>query len=565
MYFNTTFLKKNSNSILVLSILFFLTTIFFGVDFTDSFYHLSYAKSHYGDKINFFVVLSVYLVKFFSLFTSNYVIVYRFIGIMIIISTFITPLFVLKKEDNDLKKLLAAFLLVIYSPFVFNILGYDTFSAFFIVLTYTIFYKFYFTIGCDKRLVYVLSVLTAFSILCRFPNILIILVLLFGIYLKQDLSFKTKINYIFQYLLLVGLTLVLFYYFNYGNIESLFESQAINKSHNLSKLLYNYINDFIIIILYVIIISLILFLLRIRHQFPDQKTQVIFSIIVLSISYFLAKEFILFEAYSKDLALFYTAFCLVMTLISSVDLLFKENNMELLDRKKHYGQTLNRIRRTSSKINVFLFSNEFAFFLVTASFFFINAIGSNTGLFKSSHGLPILILIFFTLNEKNKKLIFIFLILLLPLSMFEHLKTYEDGLMYKTTSEVPVSKLNFIYTTPKRSNTINKVLKMTDSLKVKGYKIGYYGTRRHIFEYHTNEYLFDNASFKQTVNDSIKDMNTLISADKMAVFIVENYPSKYSKIKENSIFIKQLKSLKFNVMKKGKLIIALRNAAVLKN
>jgi hypothetical protein len=282
-------------------------------------------------------------------------------------------------------------------------------------------------------------------------------------------------------------------------------------------------------------------------------------------SYFLAKEFILFEAYSKDLALFYTAFCLVMTLMSSLDLFFKKNNMELLERKKHYGQTLNRMRRKDSKTNKFLFSNEFAFFLVTASFFFINAIGSNTGLFKSSHGLPVLILIFFTLNKKNKEVIFLFLILLLPLSIVEHLKTYEDELMYNTTSEIPTTELNFIYSTPKRSNTIKRVLEMSDSLKVKGYKIGYYGRGRHIFEYHKNEYLFKNAGFKQTVNDSVTDLRVLINANKLAIFILEDYPSKNNTIKGNSIFIKQLKSIGFEVKKKDELIIALKNTTVLNN
>lgn len=163
------------------------------------------------------------------------------------------------------------------------------------------------------------------------------------------------------------------------------------------------------------------------------------------------------------------------------------------------------------------------------------------------------------MSKRNQKTIFFVLILFLPLSILESIQTYEDDRIYNTTSELPLKGLNHIYSTPERSNTIKKVLYLSDSLKNNGYTIGYYGGARHIFEFYTNDYLLKNSGFRQSTNDSIRFKENFKDIDKMAIFLLFGYPSDEVKIDRNTVLLKQLDELNFSISRKENLILAIKD------
>lgn len=382
------FIKRNSVVILLLSLLYFVSSIFFGVDFSDSFYHLSNAKSQSGLQINFFKLLSVYVMKFFLWLAPDHVVLFRAFNILIVICGFLMPLLLFKKYDKNTKRLLVALLLVLYSPFVSNIFGYDTISAFLVLLTYSVFFKFYFSSN-NKYLIFILGIVSALAILSRFPNILIVMTLSLGIYFKENKNVQRRIVDVFKFLTTICIVLFICYIANYGNFQNLFDSQTISESHSISHLLDNYISHFLYILFYGFFIALVLLALHSRNFFKNQLHFFIFIILIIGISYALAVDNIIFSSYNKSLTLFYTALSMLIIVLAFFDTLPIKQKI-CITSSKALRETFNQVMVKTPEI----FRN-LIFFLVTASFFFINASGSDTGLMKSVKSLPILILMFF--------------------------------------------------------------------------------------------------------------------------------------------------------------------------
>lgn len=547
-------INKFSWLFLVCSIAFMISKIFFGLDFTDSFYHLNYAATHSGREISFFTPLSVYLIKLVSYFASDMIIVYRIINVLITLSLFMIPFSLIKVENKPKKVFITGLLILLYSPFVTNIFGWDTFSAFFLLLTYVAFYKYMLT-NANRKWLYILGVLSGLSILSRIPNVLAVFIVIPAIYFKYNQAKRSRILDVLLYVIVTVVTITIFYFFNYKGSEPMSGiAVAGSSSHSLDLLFQKYYKDLLNIVLYIVLLSVFIFSVKkFQRQFLKHKKYLLLGLLSLIVVYAVGLKFLLISPLSRNLALLYVALLIIII-------------VTIFSEEHHIYQKLKPISAEKFKIkirnlNIFpkSLSNQSLILMTTIPFMFIGAMGSNTGLVKIVYSLPFLIFLFFLLSKKKQKLFFKVLVFLLPFSILESFVPYQDSvLIHKAYTKLPYSNLKYILTTHERSKTLQKVINMTDSLENKGFYVGYFGAAKQIFEYQTKNYLNENAPFDQNLSDTIVNIDKLKNSDKAAIFILDAYPSENSEKDMNTNLMKQLGRLKFKFIKKDELTIALK-------
>lgn len=499
-FFNTI---KNSIYLYVIlfifSIVYYFGYAFFGLDFTDTFFHLNNANLP-NSEINFLTVLSSLIIKFLLNFVTENLLFLRFInGIIKVL-----PLFIyLYYFKIPLRSFLVwtFIILLILTPNNTFVLGYDSLSIFTFTLVLLILIKN--LPNFSYLIILLLSLLSSCSILIRLPNILLVGILFLWILFSdgnKNLFSVKKIQKAFLYLIGTVFFSLLFYYCFYGNVATLLNSNNLGVKnsghHGVLNLLYYYIRDFRKIFFFSVEIS---FLLWIYSKITINRSNKIWYLwipIILFHFIFLFK-YVFNTPYSFSFSLYVTAVMIVFVV---------------------HNLFFNNIQQLKTKVIII------TFFL----FLFLEPFGSNTGLLKAA---PLLIIFpfIYQLSQLATKYIYILLfITILPLAILEKSNSiYEDSDLIKLRYTTKVKYIKGINTTLTRARFVNSIDTEYQKLIDDNYAVFFYGNTSQIFKYNYPRFDLHIKDFYQPIDLSYWNQisKEIKKYNKSAIFIVNDYPS----------------------------------------
>ena len=240
--------QSNTFSIvlLIFSLLYSFSGIFFGLDFTDSFYHLNQALYPVSDTYLFPFFLSSLIIKKIIQLVGQEVIYLRLVNWILLTSSIFLPFLFLKVNRRKSEILFySSIIIILFTPLNANILGYDTLSIVILSLlfSFTVLYikveKFY--------LIFFLSFFCAAAVLIRLPNALAIPVIFFillrweGVR-KEEWAFKSTTIPI-AFVFFTSLFCFLGYALYYNRWERFVAANPISQSHDPFLLFSNYFRD----------------------------------------------------------------------------------------------------------------------------------------------------------------------------------------------------------------------------------------------------------------------------------------------------------------------------------
>ncbi len=483
------------NVFLVLSVLYFFSSIFYGLDFTDSFYHLNQALYPANDiYLNTFFLSSV-IIKGIIGFVGPEVIYLRFLNSLMLFFSVLIPFFLIKIEKPREEVLFyIVYGLFLFSPFNVNILGYDSISIFILSLIFSLS-----VLYLQKANLYVLLLLSfigSLAVLIRLPNIIVvpIVLLVIGISGKiQKGHFSWKPAALF-----LGLTLLLVFFgfsMYYSQIDELLGASANSSSHDLNILFYNYFLHGLKILSFITLISGGYFVFKKSGgEVPKLVKYVVtglFFIILIGV-------FVIRSKYSQNYSLFLTAFALSIIIV------------HIIRNRKNWLSIQNLV--------LYLY----------VLFLFINPFGSNTGLLKAVSLFLLLPFVLSFTNLKPEKYWLLILIVLVPFSFIEKLSgTYEDNSIPVLNTTLTIPALHPVKTTKTRAAFLEKIDSEISELKKNNVEVYFYGDKSHIFHYLYPETAMNINSFFQPVEELMyysQIEQKLQDHDRAAIFIIDSYP-----------------------------------------
>ncbi|NJY63023.1 hypothetical protein HC174_09655 [Salinimicrobium sp. CDJ15-81-2] len=514
---------------LFLAISFFFAAIFFGLDFTDSFYHLNQALHPAGDKHLYPFMGSSLMIKGLIELLGPEIIVLRFTNSLLLLISFLFPFLIFKPQLSRNKILIyLACGLILFLPFNVNILGYDTLSILFLSIIFTMaidhiknpkFFKLLF-----------LSVLCSAAVLIRLPNVLVLPIIFFWFLIFRK-TFPKTFLYRWQaviFLLLSLLGVAVGYASYYRSWNSLVSASANADSHFIVELLKNYFRDGIQLFFFLSFIFIIYYLfLRVRERISKVLTYSFFTVILL----IFMRYYVLPTKYLFNYSLF--IFAIVLAFIG----------IQLFYRKK----------QSALQLQIYVL-----YFL----FLFINLFGSNTGLLKGYSLFVLFPFVFSIGNPAGKNYWAILLLVLIPFAFVNKFYgIYEDKNLL-LLNEKPRHELLFpIRTHQLRSQYLNEIDAEVTELRKKNIKVYFYGDKSHIFHYLYPEKSLGIASFFQPVDNlkftsHVQEALSLYEGEDIAIFVVDSYPNPDTEV--SSKFEKMLLKLNFKKIESlpGKLYVS---------
>ncbi len=493
-----------------LSIIYFFSGIFFGLDFTDTFFHLNLAQIPPDGIMLFPILLSSLIIKGLIEFFGPHLIYLRFINGSLYVIALLIPFFFIKTRSSTIKKVFyIGCVLFLIAPLNANVLGYDSFTILInsLLFTTTLYYL-------EKEKLYVLVILSflcSMSILIRLPNALVLPILMFVIFYQQKLHSskfhltQIKLPLLFLFLSLLG---VFFSYFLYYEEWKVFRNASLGTiSHNLELLFYTYFLDGIKLLIFSSFITGSYFLFKKIYDFYGKHLA--YGIVILLYVVFI-KLFLLRYSYP----IFLTALILSIVVIH----LYTE--------------------RGKNKISDILILGVFF------SFLFINAIGSNLGLLKTSFLFLLLPFVLSAIPVRSINFWKIILIILIPLAIFlKFHRTYEGQNVFSLNRTLNIELLHPIKTSEKRFVFLDEVNQKVKQLQNENVSVFFYGNKSHIFHYlYPNTTLeikaidqpLENLIFFPQIEEKIRDKR------KVAVFLIPSYPGSPENI-ENAVEAKLIK------------------------
>jgi len=488
----------------VFAIIYSLNFIFFGLDFTDTFFWINLIPNFNSNPM---VSGTLVIGKFWSFIFGDSLISFRILASIMGSMAIILPyVFLIDKKLWVIKLHYLSFsMLLLKNP----IFGSDvvTLLVFSIALIFTI--KFYQTHKIS--FVFLMGFITAFSIFVRFPNVLLFPVMIIGIVLIETVnkrSFKgLLLNTIKLTLLFVAIFGISFYLFSlllHGGVTDYVVGvkssllSVSNSSHSMPKMVEFIFVEFKKIVLYLGIFFLLDFLIQIfikNYSRFGKYITLLFTIILLF--YFMYSE-IYGSPYDHNLKLFFSSLFFYFILKG---VLFK------FERQDY---------------------NSLTTYLLMISFAFVVPLGSNTGLSKLA---PLLIcflpvvLIDFGFKFKENIYLIPLLFIVLFFVFLSYSKPFEDSRIHKLSAIVKTeNKLIGIHTTPIRAKYINQVMSDFNHFKATN-KIVFFGWQSHLFYYLTKEMPLYKQSFAMSPNDD-NDVQFLKRnlKSRPIIFYVTNYP-----------------------------------------
>jgi hypothetical protein len=432
-------LFNNKIYLVLLWIIIFLYPILFiwqGLDFTDTgFFLYSYKEFfHYGDNPLMVSWLTGFIGHLNYLIFGKWGIIGFRIGFISILWLSILLIFIFfRKLFPDAKPYII--LLLIFITYNLNgwnagIFTYTNLTAFFLLLSIFFLIKGLF----ESNLLYIFfsGFFNGCNIFIRIPNIInLILFIIIIIYYRKNL----KSNFINLFLFFIGIfisvSLILFFIYRTGQIDIyynnirnlLIESKYQDSIHSFKFLLFKYIRDYLMSLIFGIIFILPFFIKKLKSKLliPVYFIFIGFSLIFFSKYFFLG--------------------IFLLTLLFII------------------------LKNYQNDIKIAIIALTAIFFLV------LPTLGSNTGIGNSIHGywlaLPFIILYFehkksynfyaFEKNKNYKKLFLIFFLLFVIFKSFTF--TYRDlNNRFKLTYKVKHSSLKYTYTNFDRARVVEELL-----------------------------------------------------------------------------------------------------------
>lgn len=488
------------------AVLFFFSGIFFGLDFTDSFYHLNQALYPADNVYLYPFIGSSLLVKILVDFVGPEILPLRIINSVLLVISFFIPFLSIKINRSKWEIIFfIACGILLYIPFNANILGYDTLSIFFLTLIFT-FCISYFSKPAYYKLI-LLSLFCSVAVLVRLPNILVLPIISL-LLLKIDSRSLKYSGWISTYFVVIASVGILFgYAAYYENWNEFYLATANSESHFIKELLYRYFKDAIYLLIYSgLIIGAYVLFKKNQQRFNEMTLSLAIIIFVGLLSFFLLPT-----KYSFNYSVFIFALALNYT-----------------------GIQLYHWKRNSPLQNRILI----LFFL----FLFINPFGSSTGLLK---GYSLFLLFPFVISISKAdfdEFWSALLLILIPFSLLnKSFGIYQDKNLIFLNENPKHGLLHSIYTSEERGQYINYVSEQVENLNSKNIDIYFYGDKSHIFQYLYPENKLGISSFIQPVNELsfISEIEEVMKTeDEFAIFLIGSYPE--LEIKDLTLMEKEL-------------------------
>ncbi len=489
--------------IFLASIFYFCFGIFFGIDFTDSFYHINKAQDPVDGVFPFTFFLSSILIQWIMNVVGDELIILRFVHSFCLVFSVFIP-FIIVRPKISLSKifLFCSLVLVLFAPLNFNILSYDSFSLFVLSLIFAVLILFF-----KKRKLFqivLLAILVTISILLRLPNILFVPLIFLFLHSGRFKSWKNG----YSFLLLVTLFAAGAYYMYYNNFHVFSNSSVSFPLAKFKLMVARYLRDGLTLVAFTVFLSLS----YLAFLYLEKKSKILAYITVIIVLSCFVWWFILFTDYAKHYAFLLSSICLSFILINLIKGRTKEQTISLL-------------------------------FL---TFMILYPIGSDTGLLKSCTIFLLFPFLYCTNNSEGNRFWILILVLLIPFSILEKLYgTYEEELIYKLDTTVELPGLYPIKTSEKRYMFLKEIDLKVKDLREKGFQVYFYGNKSHIFHYLYPGSDLNLKSFYQPVNDLSlygEMEKELIREENTAVFLIDTYPED-GEVLENSLIGDQLEKL----------------------
>jgi len=500
-------IKFNSNKSLLVtiffmfSVIYYFSGIFFGLDYSDTFYHLNHAIQPPNDLHLYTFLLSSILIKFLIKLSGYELIMLRFFNSLLFFFAIICPFIILKTRKPKIDTLFyISCILILMAPLNYNILGYDTLTIFILAIIFSVLVLY--LKKSKSYLLITLAILSAVVILIRLPNIVLLPLVFLSVLFKEGKPlFKitsSGIKSSFLYGFLTILFIILGYYLYYEDWKTLKSSTLI--SHNPKILIYRYFIDGVKLILY---LSFILSNYLLFKYFRNIKYKLLLYASIIGLQCFFLFKFILFTPHSGNYSLYLTSIAFSILIIHTY-----YNKLHKYDFKQWI---------------------IYLFFL----FLFINPLGSDTGFLKAASLLVLFPFILCLTDLKLKKFWFLILITLIPLSILQKASViYQDFKFIDLNKTLDINLLYPIRTSEIRYNHLKNMENEVRELHKKDIKVFFYGNNSHIFQYLYPENSLNIKSFRQPVDTLIflpEIEKELLKKDKIALFLVTSYPETKSK------------------------------------
>lgn len=491
---------------LIISICYFFSSIFFGLDFTDSFYHLNQAL-YPADGINIYsFFLSSVVIKGIISLAGPEIIYLRFLNSLLLFFSVVMPFFLIKVEKPRAEiYLYIACCLFLFAPFNVNILGYDSLSIFILSFIFSVTVLYLQKPGFI--FVLLLSTLSAVAVLVRLPNLLVIPIIFLVILYSDKINkgyFTGKLSAI--YLLITILIIFFGYSMYYSSPEDFFRSSSKSSYHNLQILFNNYFQHGIKMFLLLFLLLGGYFIYRTKR---DKVSKYLLYAVAGAILLILMGLFVIRTKYSQNYSLFLTSMAISMVIVTII-----QNNKEWISPRH---------------LVLYLY----------ILFLFINPFGSNTGLLKAT---SLFLLLPFVLSFSNFKINSYWIltaIVLLPFALIEKLSIiYEDRGISALNTTINIDLFNNISTTETRADFLERIDAEIKELKNRNVQIYFYGDKSHIFHYQFPETNLNIASFFQPIDNLMyfsKIDEKIKNKEQVAIFMVDSYPGNQTGSQPNVI------------------------------
>jgi len=498
---------------LLLSLAYSFNFIFWGFDFTDSFYYLTKLSEY--DKYPM-VSGTLFFGFLWSEIWGNNLIYIRVLAWLLGISSLVLPYFILISRTLWLKKMHYLTLgIIITGPFFINAYTPSIPTLFFLSLS-LVFARLYSRLQKNRYLM-ILGILLSFSVFLRFPNILslpfvILFIPLAGSfqYFYKDKKFwyfnlKKLIIFVMTYFVLFYITSLIIHGSSLDYFSKLQESISSSSagSHSLKLMILRILKDLNKIVIY----TGVLFLFDYIFYYYKKYMQKGYKILMLSMACGLFLFFMYYEllgvSYCYNLKLFYSS--LVFFILLKVCFKNLENN--------NYKAIIQN--------------------LILLVFAFILQAGSITGLMGLSSILicfmPIL-LVESGFSFKKNMYLMPFVIVFIFFIAREYTYTYEDSRMFSelTTTIKTQKKLNHVKTSPNRVIFIEDVMNEYSKLTINyNTHVVFFGKVSHVFYYLTQNTPPYPMSFDMYPDDNyeIESMKNQIKKTRPVIFFLSHYPN----------------------------------------
>lgn len=511
--------------LVIITIVYPFYFIQFGIDFTDTFFHFNAVEQFRNTKIfnSSMTFLSTYIMYLWSSVFGNTILSYRFLNILLSVSTLFLPVLYFRKQLNIKTFLIYSF--VVSVSFIATLksnIGYDTISDFFIL---NAFFSFLLYIYDGNLKVLILSsFFISLAVSSRLPDVLLLPLFVFILFLLSIFKIQSWRSFflstfcIFICFVFFNFLIATFFFGSINNYFESFNSDNLNSTYSIRFLLLKYVSS--IIVIFKILIFLILAYILFNFKFFNDKSTKIKNIIIAVI---LLSYFIIFHYQS-------TYFYSLSWTFSAILLLFS------------YFIVISKNIILKDKILVILF----LFISI------LPAMGSNMGLLKA---MPMYLIPFILAKHQLKQKYFITLLffVIVIFSILERFNNTYDDKPYKELNYTFNNKLlKGIKSSKNRVEGLNEVENQVKIIKKnKENHIEFFGMNSHVYNAITGINSLVSYSFERSFNNEIElslfDNFLEKNKQKKIYFIVYKF-EKHHKEFESSKFVKLMNKYEYTVL-----------------